>query len=163
MGGGNGADHSRVVKALKNISEGTDLEKYMDVDNLLKYMAVHTFSVNLDSLSGNMAHNYYLYENNGMLNIIPWDYNLSFGGMNQDRGSGASEVVNDAVDTPFQATAFFDVLLENETYLSRYHDYLEQLAGEYVLGGRFQEVYQKIRGQIDALVETDRSHRPLFL
>lgn len=149
------ADHSRVVRALKNISEGTELEIYLDVDNVLKYMAVHTFSVNMDSLSGNMAHNYYLYENNGMLNIIPWDYNLSFGGMNHEQGSDASEVVNDAVDSPFQATEFFDALLEDETYLFRYHEYLEQLAQEYVLGGRFQEVYQRIRGQIDTLVETD--------
>ncbi len=148
-------DHSRVVTALKNISEGNDLEKYLDVDNILKYMAVHVFSVNLDSLSGNMAHNYYLYEYNGMLNILPWDYNLSFGGMNQGPESGASEVVNDAVDTPFQGTAFFDALLENETYLSRYHEYLRKLAQEYVLDGRFQEVYQGIRSRIDLLVESD--------
>ena len=39
-------DHGRVVTALKNISEGTDREKYLDVDNILKYMAVHAFSVN---------------------------------------------------------------------------------------------------------------------
>lgn len=149
------ADHRRVVTALRNISEGTNLEKYLDVDNILKYMAVHVFSVNLDSLSGNMAHNYYLYEYNGMLNIIPWDYNLSFGGMNQGPDSDASEVVNDAVDTPFQMTAFFDALLENEEYRSRYHEYLRKLSQEYVLGGRFQEVYQRIRGQIDTLVETD--------
>ena len=149
------SDHRRVVTALKNISEGTNLEQYLDVDNILKYMAVHAFSVNLDSLSGNMAHNYYLYEYNGMLNILPWDYNLSFGGMNHGSESGASEVVNDAVDTPFAGTAFFDALLENETYLSRYHEYMRQLAQEYVLGGRFQEVYQRIRSQIDALVETD--------
>ncbi len=148
-------DHSRVVTALKNISEGTDLEKYLDVDNILKYMAVHAFSVNLDSLSGNMAHNYYLYEYKGMLNILPWDYNLSFGGMNQGPESSASEVVNDAVDTPFQGTTFFDALLENETYLSRYHEYLRELSQEYVLSGRFEEVYQGIRSRIDALVETD--------
>ena len=43
----------------------------MDVDNVLRYMAVHTFVVNLDSLSSNMAHNYYLYEDDGKLNIIP--------------------------------------------------------------------------------------------
>ncbi len=149
------ADHSRVVTALKHISEGTELERYLDVDNILKYMAVHAFSVNLDSLSGNMAHNYYLYEYNGMLNILPWDYNLSFGGMNHGAESGASEVVNDAVDTPFSGTAFFDALLENETYLGRYHEYLGQLAQEYVLGGRFQEVYRGIRSRIDTLVETD--------
>lgn len=149
------ADHRRVVRALKHISEGTDLEKYLDVDNVLKYMAVHTFSVNLDSLSGNMAHNYYLYENDGILNLLPWDYNLSFGGMNQEHESGASEIINDAVDTPFQATAFFDALLEDEEYLSRYHEYLRELSQEYVMGGRFQEVYQRIRRQINLLVETD--------
>lgn len=149
------ADHGRVVTALKHISEGTDLETYLDVDNVLKYMAVHAFSVNLDSLSGNMAHNYYLYECNGMLNILPWDYNLSFGGMNQGPENGASEVVNDAVDTPFSGTAFFDALLENEEYLSRYHEYLRELSEEYVLDGRFQEVYQGIRSRIDTLVETD--------
>lgn len=147
--------HRRVVTALKNISEGTDLEKYMDVDNLLKYMAVHTFSVNMDSLSGNMAHNYYLYEHDGMLNILPWDYNLSFGGMNAGPDNGALEVVNDAIDSPFQMTKFFDMLLEDEDYLARYHAYLEQLTKEYVLGGRFEEVLQRIRGQIDVLVETD--------
>lgn len=40
------ADHRRVVTALKNISEGTELENYLDVDNVLKYMAVHSFAVN---------------------------------------------------------------------------------------------------------------------
>ncbi len=91
------ADHKRVVKALKNISEGTDLETYMDIDNLLKYMAVHVFSVNMDSLSGNMAHNYYLYESNGRLNLIPWDYNLAFGGMgaNGDRSQNNNHDTGD--------------------------------------------------------------------
>lgn len=148
-------DHRRVVTALKNISEGTNLDEYLDVDNILKYMAVHTFSVNMDSLSGNMAHNYYLYEHDGMLNILPWDYNLSFGGMNMGPDSGAFDVVNDAVDSPFQMTEFFDALLENEDYLSRYHEYLQQLAQEYILAGKFEEVYERIRSQIDVLVETD--------
>ena len=66
-------DHKRVVAALKAVSEGKDLETYLDVDNILRYMAVHTFAVNADSLSGNMAHNYYLYESGGRLNILPWD------------------------------------------------------------------------------------------
>ena len=148
-------DHKRVVKALKNISEGTDIEEYMDVDNILKYMAVHTFSVNMDSLSGSMAHNYYLYEYDGQLNIIPWDYNLSFGGMSMGGGSSATDTINDAIDTPFASTDFFDALLSNEEYLERYHEYLRQLVEEYVYGGRFDEVYSRIRSQIDSLVEED--------
>ena len=49
------ADRKRVVTALRNISQGTDLQKYMDIDNLVRYMAVHVFSVNDDSLSGSMT------------------------------------------------------------------------------------------------------------
>lgn len=145
-------DHKRVVAALKAIAAGEDLETYLDVDNVLRYMAVHTFVVNADSLSGNMAHNYYLYESGGRLNILPWDYNLSFGGMN---GTDASSVINDAVDTPFAATQFFDALLENETYLAQYHAYLARLVEDYVFGGGFDATYTRIRTQIDALVETD--------
>lgn len=148
-------DHRRVVTALKNISEGNDIEKYLDVDNILKYMAVHTFAVNMDSLSGSMAHNYYLYEYDGQLNIFPWDYNLSFGGMSMGGSSDGSSVVNDAIDTPFSGTKFFDALLENEEHLEIYHSYLQQLVDEYVDGGRLEEVYNRIRSQIDSLVETD--------
>ena len=150
-------DHKRVVEALRNISQGRELEESLDIDNVLKYMAVHTFSVNLDSLSGNMAHNYYLYENDGKLNVIPWDYNLSFGGMGMGAGDGASGMINDAIDTPFQGTDFFDALLEDETYLAKYHEYLRKLTEEYVFGGRFEEVYVRIRSQIDGMVETDRT------
>ena len=146
-------DHKRVVKALKNISEGTDLEEYMDIDNLLRYMAVHLFSVNDDSLSGSMAHNYYLYEYNGMLNLIPWDYNLSFGGMNG--GSSASSVVNSPIDDAFSSTDFFDTLMADEEYHSLYYTYMAQLVDEYVNGGGFDSFYQRVRGQIDALVESD--------
>ena len=153
-------DHKRVVEALKNISEGTDLETYMDVDNILKYMAVHTFVVNDDSLSGTMAHNYYLYEYNGKLNILPWDYNLSFGGMSMGGGmggqsSGATSVINDAIDTPFSITNFFDALLENEEYLVKYHEYLNELVEKYVNGGEFQKTYERIRSQINELVAED--------
>ena len=147
------ADHKRVVTALKNISEGNALEDYMDVDNLLRYMAVHIFSVNEDSLSGSMAHNYYLYEAGGKLNLIPWDYNLALGGMG--RSNDATSVVNDAIDNAFSGTTFFDTLMENETYHSQYYAYLQQLVSEYIGGGGFDAFYTRVRSRIDALVESD--------
>lgn len=160
-------DKERVITAIRNINEGTDLETYLDVNNILKYMAVHEFVVNLDSLSGNMAHNYYLYENDGQLNIIPWDYNLSFGGMtnggnggpggrfSEGEGDDATDMINNPVDTPFDGTDFFDALLENKEYLEQYHEYLRQLAEEYVQGGRLQEVWERLDEQTDELIETD--------
>ena len=162
-------DHRRVVAALKAISEGNteDIEKYMDVDNILKYMAVHEFAVNGDSLSGNMAHNYYLYEYGGQVNIIPWDYNLAFGGMGGGKGGmgdrnndgdrsnkGATSTVNDPIDDSWDSTSFFDVLLENEEYSKRYHEYLQMLV-DYVEGGRYEELTKRIHSQIDDLVKSD--------
>ena len=163
----NQADHERVVKALKNIAEGNDLETYMDIDNLLRYMAVHVFSVNEDSLSGMMAHNYYLYESDGKLSLIPWDYNLALGGMGgmgggmpggsgeTEESSGATSVVNSPIDDAFSGTDFFDTLLENETYHSQYEAYLQKLVSEYINGGGFDAFYERVRSQIDELVETD--------
>ena len=147
------ADHKRVVTALKNISQGNDLEAYMDIDNLLRYMAVHIFSVNEDSLSGSMAHNYYLYESGGRLNLIPWDYNLTLGGMG--RSNDADGVVNAAIDNAFSSTEFFDTLMEDETCHSQYYAYLQQLVSDYINGGGFDAFYTRVRSQIDALVETD--------
>lgn len=146
------ADHKRVVTALKNISEGNDLESYMDINNLFRYMAVHIFSVNEDSLSGTMAHNYYLYESSGKLNLIPWDYNLSFGGMGNNN---ATDVVNDAIDNAFSSTDFFDTLMDNATYHDEYYSYLQQLVESYVNGGAFDAFYERVRSQIDELVKND--------
>ena len=163
------ADHKRVIKALKAISEG-DLEtlgQYMDIDNLLKYMAVHEFAVNGDSLSGSMAHNYYLYESEGQLNIIPWDYNLSWGGMfgggdrQKDKSdsseigaSDATSMINDPIDDSWGSTSFFDILLENEEYNAKYHEYLQMLV-DYVGNGEYEKVTSRIHSQIDELVKTD--------
>ncbi len=161
------SDHKRVVKALKAIAEGdlSTIEEYMDIDNLLKYMAVHEFAVNDDSLSGNMAHNYYLYESEGQLNIIPWDYNLSFGGMfdggpgggpegDKNLSAGATSMINDPIDDSWQSTNFFDILLENEEYNAKYHEYLQMLV-DYVENGEYKKLTDRIHSQIDELVKTD--------
>ena len=147
------ADHKRVVEALKNVSERENLEESMDIDNLVRFMAVHNFSVNWDSLSGSMAHNYYLYESDGQLNIIPWDYNLAFGSMGS--GGNAKSAVNDPIDDSWASTSFFDPILENEEYLEMYHEYYQKLVDEYIFGGRFDEFYERTRSQIDDLVATD--------
>ena len=149
-------EKERVVTAIRNINEGTDLEKYLDVDNILKYMAVHEFVVNEDSLSGNMAHNYYLYESDGKLNLLPWDYNLSFGGMSAGgQKNDATSMVNDAIDTPFDGTQFFDALLKNEEYREKYYEYLRILCEEYVQGGKLQELWQRLDEQTDTLIAED--------
>lgn len=149
-------DRRRVVNALKNIKERNDIEKYMNVDNILKYMAVHTFAVNEDSLTDYMPHNYYLYEYDGQLDILPWDYNMSFGAMTLVEENNSKKMINYPIDSPFYyGMQFFGAILENEEYNARYHEYLQTLVDEYINGGRFDEFYSRTRSQIDTLVAQD--------
>ncbi|MED1795497.1 CotH kinase family protein [Brevibacillus nitrificans] len=73
-------DQSELIEMLDAINNGGDMEKYLDVDEMLRYFAVNTAVVNLDHYQGSLKHNYYLYEENGVFSILPWDYNMSFGG-----------------------------------------------------------------------------------
>ncbi|NCC67972.1 MAG: hypothetical protein EOM14_07220 [Clostridia bacterium] len=149
-------DEQRLIETLKAISEGENLEDYIDVDEVLRYAAVNVFLVNLDSYFSNMGHNYCLYEDNGKLSMIPWDYNLAFGTYNS---SSASDAINYAIDTVFSGVSaeerpIIGFLLENEEYLERYHEYLSQLA-EYVTSGKFDEKVDAISAVIDSYVQND--------
>lgn len=134
----------------------------MDIDNILKYMVIHNFSVNYDSLLGDGDHNYYLYESGGKLSLIPWDYNLCLGAYeceisvgSSDDGSPATGVINKAIDDSWAITSFFDGIFENEEYLAKYHMYYQKLIQEYVLGNGFENFYNRTRDVLNPLVETD--------
>ncbi len=148
-------DYARVVEAIKHVCQGDSIADYLNVDNVLKYLAIQTFIYNHDGLTGNVSHNYYLYEEDGKLNLIPWDLNEAF----TVSGNG-SDYVNFPIDTPFTVTdlsqrSFFMALLENPEYLAQYHEYLRQLSEDYALGGGLETTLARIRGMIDSLVETD--------
>lgn len=149
-------DQQRVITALKNLNEGTDLEKYINVDSALRYFAAHTVLVNNDSYTSNMAQNYYLYERQGQLTILPWDYNLSFGGMGGMGGTrDASSVVNFPIDTPVSGVSIEDrpllnKLLEVPEYAKKYHDYLKEIVEGYFESG----LYEKRIAKVDATIES---------
>ncbi len=150
-------DNKRVIEALKNLNEGTDLETYIDVDQVLRYLAAHTVVVNLDSYSSNMAHNYFLYENDGQISMIPWDYNMSFGGF---MGTDASSVVNFPIDTPVSDVELEDrpmiaKLLEVKEYKETYHEYIQEIIDGYFTDGKFEETIDSVDELISSYVEND--------
>lgn len=92
-------DKDRLIQALKNINENVDdIENSVDVDEVIRYFVVHNFVLNFDSYTGSMIHNYYLYESDGQLSMIPWDYNLAFGGFQS--AADATSLVNYPIDSP---------------------------------------------------------------
>lgn len=122
------ADQTRLIQSLKTLSEGEDIEKVLNIDQLLRYFVVHNFVVNGDSYTGSMIHNYYLYEENGKLSMLPWDYNLAFGTF---QGQDASSAVNDPIDTPLSVSGsgdrpIVDWIFQSEEYTQLYHQYFSE-------------------------------------
>ena len=120
------ADQARLIAALKQLS-GEDAAQAVDVEQVLRYFVVHNFVVNGDSYTGSMVHNYYLYEEDGKLSMLPWDYNLAYGTF---MGGSASGAVNDPIDTPLSSGGgdrpMIDWFLSDETYLALYHQYFAE-------------------------------------
>lgn len=128
-----------VFKWMKTLNELSDtenantdeykekLESIMDVDNVIRYFAVNTFLVNLDSYQSEKMQNYALYINDsGYMHIMPWDYNFSFGGYGV---SNAEEMVNFDISNPVKGTTLqerplLNVILQNEDYYNTYKKYL---------------------------------------
>ncbi len=151
------ADKARVVEALKNLSAGENLEDYFDVDACLRYFAAQTFIVNMDSYYSNLKHNYYLYEQDGQVTVLPWDLNLAFGGF---QASNATDAVNSAIDTPMggepeSSRPMFSKLMEVSEYRERYHRYLQELVEGYVGSGQFQKTLSTVKAVIDSYVQND--------
>lgn len=122
------ADQARLINALRMLGTREDIPETVDVDAVLRYFVVHNYVVNGDSYTGSMVHNYYLYEKDGRLSMIPWDYNLAFGGF---QGNDASAAVNDPIDTPLSVTGsgdrpMADWIFQSPEYTELYHRYFRE-------------------------------------
>lgn len=151
-------DKGRLIASLKQLNEGDNIEEVVDVDEVIRYFVVHNFVCNFDSYTGSMIHNYYLYEENGQLSMIPWDYNLAFGGF---MGSeDATELVNYPIDTPVSGGSvdsrpMLAWIFSNEEYTQLYHQYFSQFITEYFDSGYFAQMMDEVIELISPYVEKD--------
>ncbi len=152
------ADKKRLIKSLKNLSNGEDIENTVDVDAVIRYFTVHNFVLNFDSYTGSMIHNYYLYENEGVMQMIPWDYNLAFGGFKS--ADDAASLVNYPIDSPVSDGNISDRpmlawIFESEEYTQLYHKCFSEFISEYFDSGYFSEMIDGVREMISPYVEKD--------
>lgn len=118
-------DKTRLIESLKSLSDYENIENVVDVDKVIRYFVVHNYVCNGDSYTGSMVHNYYLYEKDGQLSMIPWDYNLAFGGF---QSSSATDTVNSPIDSPVSGGDVDDRpmigwIFSDESYTEIYHEY----------------------------------------
>lgn len=156
-------DQARLIGALKTLSEGTDLESAVNVDEVLRYFTVQVFVVNLDSYLGRTGHNYFLYEEDGIISMLPWDYNLAFAtyslGM-PDPINDAELYVNYPIDTPASGEIMtnrplYHNLMKNDEYFAKYHAYFDQFIREYFESGYFVKKTAETAKMISPYVKKD--------
>jgi spore coat protein CotH len=124
------SDNADFINLVDELNNGSDLESAIDVDEVLRYLAVSTALSNLDSYQGSLAHNYYLYEQDGVFSIIPWDFNESFGTFRMDC-QDSNAMISLYIDEPTSGTLadrpLIAKLLEKEPYKTAYHGYVDNL------------------------------------
>ncbi|MBQ2976566.1 MAG: CotH kinase family protein [Clostridia bacterium] len=152
------ADQQRLIGALKKLSEG-DVSA-VDQEQVIRYLAVHHFLCNDDSYTGSMIHNYYLYEENGALSMIPWDYNLAFGAFSMGQGGNATLAVNRGIDTPVSSgdvssRPILSWIFASEENMNRYHAIYRELLEDHLESGWLEEEIIRVSGMIAPYVEKD--------
>ena len=141
------ADKYRLIKSLKSLSTDKNMDNTVDIEQVIRYFVVHNYVVNGDSYTGSIVHNYYLYEKDGKLSMIPWDYNLAFGTF---RMGHRSSVVNDPINTPQSVTdkyndrPMIDWIFKDDKYTELYHKYFKEFIGSTDISGMIDTTYELI-------------------
>jgi spore coat protein CotH len=125
-------DQARLIQSLKQLSTGKNLNKVVDAESVTRYFAYHNFVCNDDSYTGPTVRNYFLYEKDGQLSILPWGYNLAFGGMAK---GDAAAAVNASIYAPVAGCDVEDRpmlswILENDDYTWLYKRFLLEIISE---------------------------------
>ena len=157
------ADRQRLVDSLKTLDSGQRLEEAVDVDEVLRYFVGQVFVMNWDSYLGHTGHNYLLYEEEGKLSMLPWDYNLAFGtyalGMT-DPITDPNVLLNYPILTPapgeyMTKRPLYHQLMQVEEYFQQYQAYFRWFLTEYVESGKLSAALWQAAELIAPYVKSD--------
>ena len=157
------ADRQRLVDSLKTLDSGQRLEEAVDVDEVLRYFVGQVFVMNWDSYLGHTGHNYLLYEEEGKLSMLPWDYNLAFGtyalGMT-DPITDPNVLLNYPILTPapgeyMTKRPLYHQLMQVDAYYLRYQELFGWFLAEYVESGKLSAALWQAAELIAPYVKSD--------
>lgn len=156
-------DQKRLIESLKILSSKDNIDSVVDVDGLLRYFVAQVFVVNIDSYLGPTGHNYFLYEKDGILSMLPWDYNLAFGTYSLGMSNPINDIemyVNYPIDTPASGEIMlnrpmYHHLMLVEEYYKQYHAYFDHFISEYFESGYFEEVIEETTTMIAPYIAKD--------
>lgn len=152
------ADNTAIRALIEAIEKGEDIDSIFNVDSFLKYMAVSSMVIHLDSYQGGMYHNYYLYNNNDVWEWIGWDFNMAFNGFPMTALSD-EEAIKLLIDEPtvgaMENYPLVEAIFSDSDNIETYHAYLEALMVNYLSQENFEQRVLEVYQLIDAYVKAD--------
>lgn len=156
-------DKKRLIKIIEKLNKGEDLDRIIDVESVLRYFVILSFTVNLDSYFGHTAHNYFLYENKGKVMVLPWDFNLAFATYPlaaPNPSNDAKRFVNFPFITPNRGEIMinrplYHVLMKDGEIFNRYRDLYDYFIREYFESGYFDRLFRQKTQMIENYVKKD--------
>lgn len=155
------SDHSALLAMMQELNEGSDYEKYINVDGFLRYLAVSTALVNLDSYQGSLKHNYYLYEENGYFHFLPWDFNMSFAGFTMG-GQSEGLKIDEPTQGDIEERPLISKILAVPAYKEAYHQYIEEIVNGFMSAESFTTMVNELVELIEPHVENDPTSFYIF-
>ena len=141
-----------LLDMLDKLNNGTDVASILDVDEALRFIALNVLTGNMDSYLGQNKHNYYLYEDDGIFNVLPWDYNMAFGGL-----GGTGLLIDEPTSGTLTDRPLVAKLLAVDEYKEAYHKILSEAIEGYLSEDELAARVQEIRNMISAYVKADPS------
>ncbi len=151
-------DKARLIASLKQLNANENIADIVDTEKVIRYFVVHNFVVNFDSYTGSMIHNYYLYEKDGKMSMIPWDYNLAFGGF--QGADNAASLVNYPIDSPVSggtvdSRPMLAWIFNNSAYTELYHQYFREFVETALNKETFTAEFDRVKKMITPFVQKD--------
>lgn len=157
-------DVIRLARVLEK--EPQKLESTLNVDQTLWMLAFNNVLVNLDSYTGQLCHNYYLYlDTLGMYHTLVWDMNLCFGGFRlTGSGPSLSEAGMQTMSPllhfkegsgPSVQRPLITKLLSNDLYQKIYIAHIRTILEENFSNGLYLTRAKEIQKLVDKQVKDD--------
>ena len=153
-----------LIELTKTLTEEPKkVHEILNVDQTLWMHAYNNVLVNLDSYSGKLCHNYYLYRDSfGVFQPMVWDMNMAFGGFRHD-GTGTA-LSNEKLQqlSPFihyksPNRPLISQLLSNPLNRKVYIAHIRTILNENFKPGAFERRLNEVHRLIDFQVQQDNN------
>lgn len=134
----------------------TNLEKTLNVDQYLKYLAINNTIVNWDAY-GAMAHNFYLYNSpTKKLTWIPWDLNEAM-----FTSGGGSRAVSLGMTEVAKSWPLIRYVADDAVYLAKYKQYVKEFTDNVFIPANISALFDQYTNLITPFVNgTEKEAKP---